>query len=280
MEWADSYRELDLAAAIIDGRVFPTDVVVNDLGDFHRINDDVAELAVVGSRRATGRCSPVTKVRRPSTDPVGTGSSAGCGRRSHCTRRTSNGRLPRQPDGSVGHRPSSAGWVVRAGQRRWTAGRPDPGHQLPGLHPVPVRDVGARSAPGGRAPDLRRLPAGRHPASGQRRSRWARPGRRGHRRTVPETVRGRRGCPAGAGSPAPVRRAGLPQPARPTHPGRPRQLRLPDHRVGERRLARLGGAQPERHGALPRPAGGTVRDRPPMPTPVDGTPTTSSASTR
>ena len=60
------------------------------------------------------------------------------------------------------------------------------------------------------------------------------------------------------------RRPGLPQPARPTAAGRPRQLRVRGHRVGARRLARLGGAQPERHGALCRPAdrpggGGTGR---------------------
>ena len=56
--------------------------------------------------------------------------------------------------------------------------------------------------------------------------------------------------PAGAAG----RRPGLPQPARPTAAGRPRQLLVPGHRVGARRFARLGGAQPERHSALRGPA--------------------------
>ncbi|MEV4724309.1 toxin glutamine deamidase domain-containing protein [Micromonospora humida] len=55
---ADSYRELDRASAIIDGRLSPADVTVDDPDDFRRINDDVAELA--GGGVETGDRSALT----------------------------------------------------------------------------------------------------------------------------------------------------------------------------------------------------------------------------
>ena len=148
----------------------------------------------VGSRRATGRCSPVTKVRRPSTDPVGTGSSAGCGRRSHCTRRTSNGNCP----GSRTAASCVPPILGRVGGSRWPTTvdrRPTrPGASTAWTAPCPCSRHGCTVGPGWPRPGPSTATAGGYPASGQRRSRWARPGRRGHWRMVPETVRGRRGC--------------------------------------------------------------------------------------
>ncbi|WP_422753257.1 toxin glutamine deamidase domain-containing protein [Micromonospora sp. WMMD708] len=55
---ADRHRELDRASAIIDGRISPADVTVDDPDDFRRINDDVAELA--GGGVETGGRSALT----------------------------------------------------------------------------------------------------------------------------------------------------------------------------------------------------------------------------
>ncbi|GHJ10045.1 hypothetical protein TPA0907_44120 [Micromonospora humidisoli] len=54
----DSYRELDLASAVLNGRIYPADVTVEDPDDFRRINDDVAELA--GGGVETGDRSALT----------------------------------------------------------------------------------------------------------------------------------------------------------------------------------------------------------------------------
>ncbi|MEV4846783.1 toxin glutamine deamidase domain-containing protein [Micromonospora matsumotoense] len=116
MEWADSYRELDLAAAIIDGRVFPTDVVVNDLGDFHRINDDVAELAVGGVE--TGDRSVLTGDEGPPPiDRSRRYGQFGGLRPPLALHQTDLERqLPRQPDGSVVRTadPRQGGWFALA----------------------------------------------------------------------------------------------------------------------------------------------------------------------
>ncbi|MEV6797880.1 toxin glutamine deamidase domain-containing protein [Micromonospora rifamycinica] len=116
LEQADSYRELDLAAAIIDGRVFPSDIAIDDPDDFHRINDDVAELAVggveTGDRSAlTGDDGP------PPIDRSRRYGQVGGLRPPLALHQTDLERqLPRQPDGSVARTadPRQGGWFALA----------------------------------------------------------------------------------------------------------------------------------------------------------------------
>ncbi|MEU7982293.1 toxin glutamine deamidase domain-containing protein [Micromonospora sp. NPDC049081] len=115
-EQADSYRELDLASEIIDGRVFPTDVVIGDPADFSRINDDVAELAAggveTGDRSAlTGDDDP------PPIDRSRRYGQFGGLRPPLALHQTDLERqMPRQPDGSVVRTPDprQGGWFALA----------------------------------------------------------------------------------------------------------------------------------------------------------------------
>lgn len=116
VEQADSYRERDLASAITDGRVFPTDVIVNDVDDFHRINDDVAELAVGGVE--TGDRSGLTgDDGPPPIDRSRRYGQFGGLRPPLALHQTDlERRMPRQPDGSVVRTadPRQGGWFALA----------------------------------------------------------------------------------------------------------------------------------------------------------------------
>ncbi|MEK8108005.1 hypothetical protein NKG94_28935 [Micromonospora sp. M12] len=67
-------------------------------------------------------------------------------------------QMPRSSTAPSPVPPTPTGRLVPAPERRRSRGRRHPRHQLPGLHAVAVRDLGARAATGVGAADLRRLP--------------------------------------------------------------------------------------------------------------------------
>ncbi|WP_328348914.1 toxin glutamine deamidase domain-containing protein [Micromonospora sp. NBC_00421] len=116
LEQADSYRELDLADAISNGSIAPEDTFVEDPDDFHRINDDVAELArgavETGDRSAlSGDDDP------PPIDRSRRYGEVGGLRPPLALHQTDLERqLPRHPDGSVVRTadPRQGGWFALA----------------------------------------------------------------------------------------------------------------------------------------------------------------------